>query len=272
MPPLDRNRFVGDPALAATFDKLFDLARQIKMPGEACEALLGLGFTFEVLVVDDGSTDQTAQLVEEFVHFWPEVRLVRHSENRGYGAALRSGFEAARFDLIAFTDADCQFHLEDLDDLVAATDRNAIAVGVRSYRQDPLLRIFLSWGYNKLTRFLLGTGVTDLDCALKVFRREALQELLPTSKGFFVNAEMLCRARQFGWRIAESCVRHRARRRGKSKVSLREVPRTFKTLFLFWWQHVVRHPATKRPLAEPNEPKLLPFPSREYLAQPKRAA
>lgn len=206
--------------------------------------------TFEILVVDDGSRDATVDLVEAQAHKWANVRLLRHEKNRGYGAALRTGFEAARHDLIAFTDADCQFELADLASLLPLTERAPIVVGYRLNRQDALKRRFFSWGYNHLIRRLLGTRVRDVDCALKVFRREGLQQILPESRGFFVNTEMLTHARLLGLEIAEVGVRHRPRTRGESKVSLADIPRTLRTLLPFWWSNVVG----KRRLAQPVGP------------------
>ena len=204
---------------------------------EADAALRTLVSQYEILVVDDGSSDQTAALVAEIAQKLPQVRLLRHAQNRGYGAALRTGFAAARFELVAFTDADCQFHLEDLGPLLVLTDTHPIAVGYRVARQDPWRRKFFSWGYNVLVRSLLGTRVRDCDCALKVFRRDALARLLPESPGFFVNTEMLTRARAVGLSIAEIGVRHRRRLGGRSKVSLWDVPRTLAVLVPFWWFH-----------------------------------
>jgi dolichol-phosphate mannosyltransferase len=219
---------------------------------EAHEALAGLGYEYEIVVVDDGSSDATADLVAEVADLRPAVRLVRHIINRGYGAALRTGFESARFNLVAFTDADGQFYLDDLERLVPLTGQFPIVVGYRIDRQDPWRRRFFSWGYNKLVRLLLGTGVRDCDCALKVFRREALAHLLPKTQGFFVNAEMLCRARRLGLEIAEAGVRHRPRRHGSSKVSLADIPRTLGTLLPFWWSKVLW---SRRP-----EPLVFPTP------------
>jgi glycosyltransferase involved in cell wall biosynthesis len=225
---------------------------------EAHEALVGLAYEFELLVVDDGSTDGTGAKVAELAVLWPRVRLLTHSTNLGYGAALRTGFEAARFELVAFTDADGQFFLDDLEDLVTLAHECPVAVGRRVDRKDPWRRRFLSWGYNGLARLFLGTGVRDCDCALKVFQRDALQYLLPESAGFFVNSEMLCRARQFGFAVAEVGVRHRPRRSGVSKVSLAEVPRTFATFIHFWWRHVVRAKPMPTPTFVP--PVILRFP------------
>lgn len=218
----------------------FNEADVIATAVEEADAALGALFgEYEILVVDDGSSDDTTAIVERLEAAFPSVRLLRHEVNRGYGAALRTGFEAASFDRIAFTDADCQFDLRDLGKMVLLADEFPIVAGWRVDRKDPWRRRFLSKGYNLLTRTFLGTRVRDCDCALKVFRRDALASLLPQSRGFFVNTEMLTRARQLGYDVAEVPVAHRPRLGGESKVSLREVPRTLGTLLKFWWREVV---------------------------------
>jgi dolichol-phosphate mannosyltransferase len=216
---------------------------------EAAAALAQLADRFEIIVVDDGSTDDTARIVSHAAEGLPQVRLLRHPENRGYSAALRTGFEAARYERVAFTDADCQFDLTDLARLLPHTDQYPAVVGYRVDRQDPWRRRFLSRGYNLLARFLLGTRVRDCDCALKVFRKEALSNLLPETEGFFVNTEMLARARQLDYGVAEVGVRHRPRLRGSSKVSLRDIPRTLATFLPFWWTQVAfPSPSSPSPL------------------------
>ena len=205
---------------------------------EAEWALVDQFESFEVLVVDDGSTDETVRVVERTLPHAAHTRLLRHGTNRGYGAALRSGFEAARYDLVAFTDADSQFDLADLGKLARHAINYPIVVGYRLDRQDSWRRRFFSWGYNRLARTFLGTDLRDVDCALKVFRREMLAPLMPESHGFFVNTEMMTRARQLGLNIREVPVKHRPRSRGDSKVSLREIPRTAATLLRFWWREV----------------------------------
>jgi dolichol-phosphate mannosyltransferase len=226
---------------------------------EADEALARLAEDYEVLVVDDGSRDATAAAVLAEAAGRPHVRLLRHEGNRGYGAALRSGFEAARFDLVAFTDADCQFHLDDLAPLLCLAEQHPIAVGYRVGRQDPWPRRLYSWGFNLLARALLGTRVRDCDCALKVFRRDTLARLLPETTGFFVNTEMLTKARQLGLDVAEHGVRHRPRLRGRSSVSLVQVPRVLAALLPFWWSRVLFPGAvpSRRPERSPLCPLLV---------------
>jgi cellulose synthase/poly-beta-1,6-N-acetylglucosamine synthase-like glycosyltransferase len=206
---------------------------------EAEFALSGQFARFEVLVVDDGSTDDTASRVERLLPKARRTQLLRHATNRGYGSALRTGFEAARYDLVAFTDADCQFDLNDLGTLAALAAEYPIVAGYRADRKDSRRRRFFSWGYNTLARLLLGTGLRDVDCALKVFRRDVLAMLLPKSRGFFVNTEMMTCARQLGLAVAEVPVTHRPRAKGTSKVSLREIPRTAAKLLGFWWAEVI---------------------------------
>jgi dolichol-phosphate mannosyltransferase len=188
-----------------------------------------------VIVVDDGSSDRTAEVVSEFVLVNAAVKLLRHDRNLGYGAALRTGFAAAQLDLVAFTDADCQFHLRDLRYMLPLMGQYDVMCGSRINRQDSALRSFCSWGFNSLIKLLLGSPVHDVDCALKVFHRDQLSRLLPESTGYFANAEMLSRARSEGLTVGEIGVSHRPRSAGESKVSLLAVPRTLAALLPFWW-------------------------------------
>jgi len=212
---------------------------------DALQSLSRFAHDYEVIIVDDGSHDGTADRLQSLND--RHLRVIRHAHNRGYGAALNSGFRAAPFSRVAFTDADGQFYLDDLARLVSMSDQAPVVVGYRMDRQDPWQRRFYSWGYNVLVRSLLRTGVRDCDCALKVFHRDVLMELLPETQGFFVNAEMLTRARRLGHTIREVGVRHRARRQGVSKVAISDVPRTLRVLIPYWWKHA----RTQRSVTQP---------------------
>ena len=212
---------------------------------EAVDALRSLEIDFEILVVDDGSTDATAALAESEAVQFPEVQVIRQPRNLGYGAALRTGFDRATKSLIGFTDADCQFNLHELNRLVMLTQDYDIACGYRIERKDSAIRCFCSQSYNVLVRMLLGTRIRDCDCALKVFRREALRKLCIETDGFFVNAELLTRARQQGLTIVEVGVSHRPRFAGETTVSLAHTIPVFATLLRFWWSRVM-FPGTSR--------------------------
>ena len=207
---------------------------------EAVAALSALALDeYEVIVVDDGSTDDTRRVAEAAAAPFPQVRIHSLAKNAGYSEALRTGFRIARFELVAFTDADCQFDLRELDRLLALTDTADVVCGIRVDRQDPWRRKVYSRGFNVLARTLLGTQVRDCDCALKIFRRDWVNSAGLEAQGFFFNAELLCRARQAGLKIAEIGVTHRPRSAGTSKVSITHVIPVLRTLLRFWWSQVL---------------------------------
>lgn len=203
---------------------------------------------FELIVVDDGSRDGSAAVVDSIRRRDPRVRLLRHPENRGYGAALRSGLRAARGELVFFSDADLQFDLTEIERLLAHTDEFDIVAGYRSPRRDPLGRRILAWGWGFLVRALFGLRVRDIDCAFKVFRRPVVDALEVASIGAFVNTEILVRARRAGFRIQEVPVSHHPRVAGRAKgASLRVVVRAIVELSMLY-----RELTRPVPLCEPD--------------------
>jgi glycosyltransferase involved in cell wall biosynthesis len=190
---------------------------------------------FELIVVDDGSRDGSAAIVEAIRRRDRRVRLLRHPENRGYGAALRSGLRAARGELVFFSDADLQFDLREIESLLAHADAFDIVAGYRSPRRDPLGRRFLAWGWGLVVGALFGLRVRDIDCAFKVFRRPVLDVIEVASIGAFVNTEILVRARRAGFRIREVPVSHHPRVAGRAKgATLRVVGRAIVELSMLY--------------------------------------
>jgi dolichol-phosphate mannosyltransferase len=202
---------------------------------EAEAALREIADCYEIIVVDDGSTDDTSALVQQAARRNPSVKLLQHSPNQGYGAALRSGFAAASMDLVAFTDADCQFDLSELDRFLLLSKRYDIVCGYRIDRKDTPLRCLYSKGYNLLVRILLGTGVRDVDCALKMFRRDVAKDLRISGNGFLVNSELLVQAHRQGRSVVEVGVSHRPRTAGSSTVSIHHIPKVLTALARYWW-------------------------------------
>jgi glycosyltransferase involved in cell wall biosynthesis len=185
---------------------------------EALVALPSLAETFEIIAVDDGSKDRTGEIADRLGAEHPDiVRVVHHNPNRGYGGALRSGFETARYELLAFTDGDRQFRVADIGRLtarLAEADRPDVVVGYRIKRADPFLRVAYARTYKLANRVFFGLQVTDVDCACKLFRREALEGLRVESGGAFFSAELLTKIRQAGHSIAEVGVPHYPRTAG----------------------------------------------------------
>jgi glycosyltransferase involved in cell wall biosynthesis len=210
---------------------------------EALAELPALASRFEVICVDDGSRDATPALADRLAADHPDlVRAVHHGTNRGYGAALRTGFAASRFPLVCFTDGDRQFRVADLArllDRLEAPDRPDVVAGYRLRRADPTVRLVYARAYRACLRLFYGLRVRDVDCACKLFRREALDGIRLESGGAFLSAELLIKLRARGRRLAEVGVPHHPRLAGQAsgadpRVVLRAV-RDFWRLRLRLW-------------------------------------
>jgi glycosyltransferase involved in cell wall biosynthesis len=193
----------------------------------------------EVIVVDDGSRDRTAEIAAELAAADPRVHLVRHPTNRGYGGALKSGFAAATKEWVFFSDGDGQFDLAELPRLVAlvADGRCDLALGYRLKRADPFIRSVNARLYRGLVRMLFGLKVRDIDCAFKLIRRSVLEKTTLEAEGALISAELLIKARKAGFRMRETGVHHLPRRAGQqSGASLGVVLRTFREIVRLWRQ------------------------------------
>jgi glycosyltransferase involved in cell wall biosynthesis len=216
---------------------------------EALDVLPTLAERFEIICVDDGSRDGTGALADELVAKHPEtVRAVHHEVNQGYGAALRTGFHASRYPLVAFTDGDRQFRLVDLGRLLTRIEepiaegserRPDVVAGYRIKRADPAIRLVYARLYRLALRMFYRLRVRDVDCACKLFRREALVPVRLESGGAFLSAELLIKVQASGGRVVEVGVPHYPRVAGSAsganpKVVLRAV-RDFWRLRLRLW-------------------------------------
>ncbi|MGD8846610.1 MAG: glycosyltransferase family 2 protein [Desulfobacteraceae bacterium] len=169
---------------------------------------------YEIIVVNDGSMDRTAFIVQDLSKKYPQLRLVNHPTNRGYGAAVWTGFKSAQKDLIFLTDSDNQFVLEELAKLLPLLQRADLATGYRSPRKDPFHRVLFGKGWSLVVNLFLGYSVRDVDCAFKVFRRGAVDSIDIRSHGATFSAELLARMKRMGYRFAECPVTHLPRTQG----------------------------------------------------------
>jgi glycosyltransferase involved in cell wall biosynthesis len=209
---------------------------------EALTELPRLADEFEIIAVDDGSKDGTGAIADRLAAQHPQVRVVHHQVNRGYGGALRSGFAASRYPLVAFTDGDRQFKIADVGRLLKrmeGADKPDVVVGFREKRADPFIRLAYARFYRFALRVWFGLRVKDPDCACKLFRREALEGIRLESQGGFLSGELLIKLSQSGRTIAEVGVPHYPRVAGQQsganpRVVLRAV-RDFWRLRLRLW-------------------------------------
>ena len=185
---------------------------------------------FEVLVVDDGSRDGTAAACEDVARELPEVRVIAHQVNRGYGAALRTGFEAARGSAVFLMDTDGQFDPADLHQLLEHWDGNTVVCGYRARRSDPAARRAYNRAFFTIVNARIGRTARDINCGFKLFPRAVGVGL--TSDGALISTELLLRARDSGCTIVDVPVSHSPRLTGSpTGANPRVVLRAFAELW-----------------------------------------
>lgn len=203
--------------------------------GELGSVAGGCASEHEIIVVDDGSSDRTNELVVQLAETDSRVRLVEHERNQGYGAALHSGFSAAQYEWVFLTDADRQFVISELSSFIPHCDRYDLILGHRSPRRDPFMRRLNAFGWNMLVNLLFGYTARDVDCAFKLFRRSVFDDMVVRSRGAALSAEFLVRSRRAGYRFLEKGVSHRPRGFGSATGAKPAViVRAFRELIAFW--------------------------------------
>ncbi len=199
---------------------------------QAIRVLEGLGADYEVIIVDDGSVDATGRIADEIAAGNDRVRVIRHERNRGYGAALQSGFRAARKELVFYTDGDGQFDIGEMPALLPLMADYDIVSCYRIDRRDNLVRKINGWLWTKVTGLVFSMKVRDVDCAFKLYRRSLFDRITMESTGALIDTEILARAVRKGYTITQKGVHHYPRTAGRQTgASLRVVLRAFRELW-----------------------------------------
>jgi glycosyltransferase involved in cell wall biosynthesis len=192
---------------------------------------------YEVLIVDDGSRDATPALADRLAAEEPHVRVLHHPQNRGYGAALSTGFAAARGDRIMFMDSDRQFDIRDVAKLAPYAGEFDIVAGYRIKRNDPGYRFVIGYTFNTVVKLLFGVDLRDIDCGFKIFRAELLRGMDLQSPGALINTEIHAKANRQVATIVEIGVNHYPRLVGdQSGADIRVILRAMRETALLWWR------------------------------------
>jgi glycosyltransferase involved in cell wall biosynthesis len=187
---------------------------------------------YEVILVDDGSFDGTAEIADQLAQVYSAVRAIHHPQNKGYGAALQSGFRAATKEYVFYTDGDGQFDINELPTLLPLIAKSDIVSGYRLRRQDNLARKINAFCWTTLVCFLFHLKLKDIDCAFKLYKRTIFDHIEMHSTGALIDTEILARAQRKGYTITQIGVHHYPRMAGQQTgANVKVILRAFKELF-----------------------------------------
>ena len=230
------------PGLSVFFPAYNDSGTIASLVITALQTARRLTPDFEVIVVNDGSADATGEIADELARTYPEVRVVHHPRNRGYGGALRSGFAAATRELVFYTDGDAQYDPAEMETLWAAlTDDVDLVNGYKISRSDPIHRIVIGRAYHHTVKLLFGLRVRDVDCDFRLMRRAIFERVSLYKSSGVICLEMMKKIQDAGFRIAEVPVHHDHRTHGRSQFfNFRRLFKTAVDVGRLWFTLVVR--------------------------------
>jgi glycosyltransferase involved in cell wall biosynthesis len=203
-----------------------------KLVLEAIEVLNRSVEKYEILIVNDGSTDRTNLIADSLCKKYENIHVIHHEINKGYGAALITGYNNAKHEWIFFTDGDNQFYINELEFLLKEINQYDLIIGFRGKRKDPFYRRCYARCWNLLVRYFFDLMVRDLNCAFKLVNRKVFEKITLSSSGAAISTELLVRANNAGFRIKEIKVSHKERVFGsQTGANPKVVLKAFKELF-----------------------------------------
>ncbi len=230
------------PSISAVFPAYNDGGTIASMVAAAWIALNQVTSDYEIIVVNDGSSDYTATMLDEISVRYPELRVITHPYNQGYGAALRTGFSAASKDWVFYTDGDSQYNPLELVNLVGALHEGVDVVnGYKLTRNDSWMRIVIGRAYHYLVKFLFGIHIRDVDCDFRLIPRRILEEIELKSVSGAICLELVKKIEDAGYVFAEVPVNHYSRKYGVSQFFVPwRIARTLYQLADLYWKLVIR--------------------------------
>jgi glycosyltransferase involved in cell wall biosynthesis len=207
--------------------------RTVRVVAEKARRLLeSLGVPYEIVIVDDGSPDRSGAIADELAREHPEIRVIHHPRNLGYGSAVRSGIAACRLEFVCMTDGDDEYEIEDFRKLLKLRDRYDLIITFRYRKIYSSTRIFVSWVYNGLLRFLFRTPFRDVSTGLRLARRTVLEDVDLEATSPFIGAEIAIKAMLKGYRVGEVGIQTFPRAFGRGSST--SVPNILATIRDMW--------------------------------------
>lgn len=203
------------------------------------EILKNLKLKYEIIIIDDGSTDATGVIADKLAREDSSIRVIHHPKNLGYGEALKSGFYSARFDTIVYTDGDGQFDFSEVTKFLEKIEDNDLVIGYRIKRQDHILRKLFGKGWRLTLLTFFGIRLKDVDCGFKMVSKKVLEGIphLESQRGAMINAELAIKANKYGFKVGQVGVNHYPRLSGKpTGANLKVIIKSFIDLLKLWWK------------------------------------
>lgn len=244
------------PTLSVFFPCYNDAGTIASLVALADETARKLVDSYEIIVIDDGSTDHSRMILKSLEPRYPALRLVFHEANRGYGGALRSGFAAARGEWVFYTDGDYQYDVDDLRLMWSKVAPDVdIVNGFKIKRHDPLYRVWIGLAYQHFIHAAFGLRIRDVDCDFRLIRRAALDKFDLKEDTGCICIELVKKLQETGARFVEVGVKHMFRAYGHSQFfNFRRVFRTLARLTRLWHKLVIRKELDLRRAPEAPRP------------------
>jgi glycosyltransferase involved in cell wall biosynthesis len=203
---------------------------------------------YEIIVIDDGSSDGSRELLTSLQSSYPQLKLVFHEKNRGYGGALRSGFENSTKELIFYTDGDAQYDVDELEKLFPLMSEGVDWVnGFKIKRHDPLHRIIIGTTYQYLIKIAFGIKIKDVDCDFRLIRKNVFDKVTLVHDSGVICVEMMKKFQDAGFHFAETGVHHFFRVYGKSQIfNFKRLARVLVNLVQLWFELVIFRKGTQK--------------------------
>lgn len=203
---------------------------------DADKVLKKVAKEYEILVVEDGSKDNTAQIVKELMRRNKTLRMIQHQPNRGYGGAFKSGLYSSKYELVSFIDSDNQFDYSEISKFLPHIDKFDLVIGYRLKRKDSFLRSLNAFIWKLWIYFLFGLWVKDIDCAFKLIKKSVINSIQLETESALTSAEFLIKAKQKGFTLKQIGVHHYPRTAGQQTgANLKVILRAFKESLKLWY-------------------------------------